>query len=394
MVLKFLQKFWLTSLKSLASLEIRVTLCNYYSSCNSYTFVPGLFTFQAGRNECLRRGSDLAIITDIDMHNEVLNLLAPKIAEGVIIYKTSIITDAQTTTVSSTTDAQTTTVSSTTDAQTTTVASTTDAQTTTVSSTTDAQTTTVASTTDAQTTTVPSTTDAQTTTVASTTDAQTTTVAITTDAQTTTVASTTDAQTTTVASTTDAQTTTVAGTTDAQATTVASTPDTTVMETTSESTKKQIFTSFTYSVSESATTTVSSKTNPTTSPEPQELPMITTTKQETSFKPNTDYLPVEFTMLGTFFVNSTQICSCHLLSNQTNLPGKNWNFKIDKRSTNAYIRQHTSAYDGRLSSRIMGYTGIFVIGGVFIICTFADLTTFLDKKELNNQTKYVTSCLT
>ncbi|VDI47441.1 Hypothetical predicted protein [Mytilus galloprovincialis] len=192
---------------------------------------------------------------------------------------------------------------------------------------------------------------------------------------------TTEAQTSIVSSTTGAQTTTVAGTTDAQTTTVASTPDTTVMETTSESTKKQLFTSFTYSVSESAATTVSSKTNPTTSPEPQVLPMITTTEQETSFKPNTDYIPVEFTMLGIFFVNSTQICSCHLLSNQTNMQGKNWNFKIDKRSTNAYIRQHTSAYDGRLSSRIMGYTGIFFIGGVLLFVLFADLTTFLDKKR-------------
>ncbi|CAG2197190.1 unnamed protein product [Mytilus edulis] len=132
---------------------------------------------------------------------------------------------------------------------------------------------------------------------------------------------TTEAQTYIVSSTTGAQTTTVATGADAQTTTVASTPDTTVMETTSESTKKQLFTSFTYSVSNQQQPLYHLKLS-------NNLTRTASTtddyhnQEETSFKPNTDYIPVEFTMLGTFFVNSTQICSCHLLSNQTNSPGK------------------------------------------------------------------------
>ena len=171
-------------------------------------------------------------------------------------------------------------------------------------------------------------------------------------------------------------------TTDAQTTTMLSTPDTTVMETAS-STEIPSPNSPTYLVHvyQSAGTTLSSRTNPTTTTEPTEPRIITTTKQETSFKPSTAYIPVECTMLGTFFINSTQVCSCQLLSNRSNLPEESWNFRIDKRSTNGYIRRHTSAYDGRLSSKIMGYTGIIIIGGVVLFVLLADLTTFLDKQK-------------
>lgn len=41
----------------------------------SYTIIPGPFTWQQGRNSCISEGMDLAVIKDLETHNEVHNFL-------------------------------------------------------------------------------------------------------------------------------------------------------------------------------------------------------------------------------------------------------------------------------------------------------------------------------
>lgn len=49
---------------------------------------------------------------------------------------------------------------------------------------------------------------------------------------------------------------------------------------------------------------------------------------------------------------------------------------IDKTKTNSYIRKRTSAYDGRVSSMVIGYSGVLFLTVIFSFFVFFDLTNF------------------
>ncbi|CAG2254166.1 unnamed protein product [Mytilus edulis] len=106
-------------------------------------------------------------------------------------------------------------------------------------------------------------------------------------------------------------------------------------------------------------TTRISKTKPTGFIESTEKPLTINTKFITTNKNTSSKSSSEYTTFRTFFNNNTQLCTCKSISIGQNLPTEN--YRIDKRSTSAYIRRHTSIYDERLSSMIMGYTGAIVI---------------------------------
>ncbi|VDI67821.1 Hypothetical predicted protein [Mytilus galloprovincialis] len=56
-------------------------------------------------------------------------------------------------------------------------------------------------------------------------------------------------------------------------------------------------------------------------------------------------------------------------------------YKVDKYKTGAHIRMHTSAEDNRLSSKVMGYTGLIVICSVFFLVVLIDLTRIQDRRK-------------
>ncbi|CAC5419677.1 unnamed protein product [Mytilus coruscus] len=181
--------------------------------------------------------------------------------------------------------------------------------------------------------------------------------------------------TSTVSVTKDLSSTVKSTTTSSQTTTKS-----TVAETSPESTKMQSQTQLT---TESATTKFSNDTKPTSTIESTKLPLIVTSEfiklnVESSFNNSTEY-----TTNKTFFNNNTQICTCKSLSNEMNSPKEN--YRIDKRQTSSYIRRHSSAYDGRLSSRIIGYTGAAVICAVVLIVVSFDIINLMER---NAATKY------
>ncbi|CAG2197192.1 unnamed protein product [Mytilus edulis] len=126
--------------------------------------------------------------------------------------------------------------------------------------------------------------------------------------------------------------------------------ESTVVETSPESTETQSQTQLT---TESAKTKLATSSTLISTMESTELPITVTTEfitinRESSFNASTENMTN-----GTLLNNCAKKCRCKSLSNEMNAPKEN--YRIDKRQTSAYIRRHSSAYDGRLSSRIIGY---------------------------------------
>ncbi|CAG2197191.1 unnamed protein product [Mytilus edulis] len=130
-------------------------------------------------------------------------------------------------------------------------------------------------------------------------------------------------------------------------------------------------------------TTRISKTKPTGFIESTEKPLTINTKFITTNKNTSSKSSSEYTTFRTFFNNNTQLCTCKSISIGQNLPTEN--YRIDKRSTSAYIRRHTSIYDERLSSMIMGYTGAIVICFVVILMISFDITNFFKNNAAPKQ---------
>ncbi|CAG2195923.1 unnamed protein product [Mytilus edulis] len=148
----------------------------------------------------------------------------------------------------------------------------------------------------------------------------------------------------------------------------------TVTETSPEPTKTQTQTQLS---TKSATTLLSANSKLISTMESTELPIIVTTiNMESSFNASTEYITN-----GTLFNNCTQKCPCKSVSIKMNNPKEN--YRIDKRQTSAYIRRHSSAYDGRLSSRIIGYTGAAVICTIVLIVISFDIINLMKRNEAN-----------
>ncbi|CAG2254167.1 unnamed protein product [Mytilus edulis] len=171
-------------------------------------------------------------------------------------------------------------------------------------------------------------------------------------------------------------TTGLSSTSEASATESPTTPKSTIAKMSQESKQMQ---SQNQLRTELAITKRSTNTTQTSTIVSTELPIIVTTiNMESSFNASTEYITN-----GTLFNNCTQKCPCKSVSNEVNTPQEN--YRIDKRQTSAYIRRHSSAYDGRLSSRIIGYTGAAVICTIVLIVISFDIINLMKKMKQTNK---------
>ncbi|CAC5419679.1 MRC [Mytilus coruscus] len=187
-----------------------------------------------------------------------------------------------------------------------------------------------------------------------------------------------DVPATTESSTTDLSTTVKSTSTDSTPTTTMS--FSTITTGTNMSAKSTQILSTT---SQTQLATEPAKTKPTSIIEFTEQPIITiNTKFITSNRETSSETGTEYTTFGTVF-NNTQllVCTCKSITTGTNSPTEN--YRIEKRSTSAYIRRHISIHDGRLSSIIIGYTGAVVICVVVFFVVSIDIINIL-KKQRNN----------
>ncbi|VDI67823.1 Hypothetical predicted protein [Mytilus galloprovincialis] len=158
-----------------------------------------------------------------------------------------------------------------------------------------------------------------------------------------------------------------------------STSTTNATSTTNDSTSpksKEMFTTTpqTQQATNATITTLIFKTKPTSFIESTEQPLTINTKFITTNKNTSSKSSSEYTTFRTFFNNNTQLCTCKSISIGQTSPIEN--YRIDKRSTSAYIRRHISIYDDRLSSMVMGYTGSVVICFVVFLMISFDMTNF------------------
>ena len=82
------------------------------------------------------------------------------------------------------------------------------------------------------------------------------------------------------------------------------------------------------------------------------------------------------------------LCYCQIIRNispssihQT----KDYLYVIDKKKTTSYIRKHQSAYDGRLSSKLIGCTGLAVIVTVALLVVCSDIQHSAQRKPRRNR---------
>ncbi|VDI16606.1 Hypothetical predicted protein, partial [Mytilus galloprovincialis] len=178
--------------------------------------------------------------------------------------------------------------------------------------------------------------------------------------------------------TTNSVTTSLTTKINSTATTSPTSIESTVVETSPESTETQSQTQLT---TESAKTNLSTSSTLISTMESTELPITVTTEfitfnRESSFNASTENMTN-----GTLLNNCAKKCRCKSLSNEMNAPKEN--YRIDKRQTSAYIRRHSSAYDSRLSSRIIGYTGAAVICTVVLVVISFDIINMMKRNEAN-----------